>query len=188
VYSSRQNSKNVVGVPHLRCRSPRIAGALRRSSQWRFTSSTLNRGSKTQTTPALRVVTVRRWLSFQHLACQCIVFHGSLLLKIRRKLRSRKVDDRVFPSCWTRFQHWALVGSTWDQSIYRSLFDESAENSLENLLMEGYVRVFQSGLSLCLFVAFCKLRWSTDVFFLFICRHTASPPITAGMHAGDVQE
>jgi len=30
--------------------------------------------------------------------------------------------------------------------IYRSLFDESAGNSLESLLTEGYVRVFQGGL------------------------------------------
>ena len=73
---------------------------------------------------------------------------GLFCLKIRRKLRSRKVDwvFRV-PSCWTSFQpaeHWALVGSTWDLSI--SLFDESAGNSLESLSMEGYARVFQGRL------------------------------------------
>jgi len=35
---------------------------------------------------------------------------GFFCWEIRRKLRSRKVDDRVFPSWWTSFQHWALVG------------------------------------------------------------------------------
>jgi len=85
-------------------------------------------------------------LSFQHLVCRCIVFIGLFCWKIRRKLRSRKVDDRVFQSCWTSFQHWALGGSTWNQSIYRSLFDESAGNSLESLSTEGYARVFQGRL------------------------------------------
>jgi len=73
-------------------------------------------------------------------------FIGLFCWKICRKLRSRKVDDRVFSSCWMSFQHWALVGSMWDQSNYRSLFDESAGNSFESLLTEGYSRVFQGGL------------------------------------------
>ena len=73
---------------------------------------------------------------------------GRFCRKIRRKLRSRKVDwvFRV-PSCWTSFQpaeHWGLVGSTWDLSI--SLFDGSAGNSLEILSMEGYARVLQGRL------------------------------------------
>ena len=52
-----------------------------------------------------------------------------------------------FPSCWTSFQHWALVESTWDQSIYRSLFDESTEISLESLSTEEHVRIFQRRLA-----------------------------------------
>jgi len=39
-----------------------------------------------------------------------------------------------------------LAGLTWDPSIYKSLFDESAGNSLERLSAEGYVRVFRGGL------------------------------------------
>jgi len=40
------------------------------------------------------------------------------------------------------------VGSTWDQSIFRSLLhhDESAGNLLESLSTEGYAQVFQGRL------------------------------------------
>jgi len=74
-------------------------------------------------------------LSLQHLVCRCIVFHRCLLLKIHRKFKARKVDDRVFPRCSTSLQHLALVGSNG----FWVFFAWIRENSLEKLI-DGKIR------------------------------------------------
>ena len=81
-------------------------------------------------------------LSLQHLVRRCIVFTRFFCWKIRRKLRSRKVDDQVFHLV----ERVCSTELLWNPSIYGSLFDESARNSLKSLSTEGYARDCQGGL------------------------------------------
>ena len=85
-------------------------------------------------------------LSFQHLVCRCIVFHRSLLLKNPQETQISKSWWSSFSILLNEFPALSFGGIDVDQSIYRSLFDESAGNSFESLSTEGYARIFQGRL------------------------------------------
>ena len=89
-------------------------------------------------------------LSFQHLVCWCIVFHRSLLLKNPQETQILKSWWLSFPILLNEFSALSFGGINVDLSIHRSLFYESAWNSLKSLSTEGYARVFQGRLwALC---------------------------------------
>jgi len=69
-------------------------------------------------------------LSLQHLVCRALFFVGLICWKIRRKLKAWKVDDRVFPRCWTSLQQLALV---WSNNFWVS-FAWIRENWIEKLI------------------------------------------------------
>jgi len=59
-------------------------------------------------------MTQRRFCPSIDLVCSTYIagasfFIGLFCWKIRRKLNSWKVDDRVFPRCWTSLQHFATL-------------------------------------------------------------------------------